>query len=66
MIQEKCYNEIIQIIGNDRKKSITYAELNQLSYLEKVIKETLRIFPSVPLFARYVKEETTISKDLIV
>lgn len=59
--QQKCFNEIVEVMGKDKTKPITYAELNQLHYLDKVIKETLRMFPSVPIFARYLKQEITIS-----
>lgn len=61
-VQDKCFAEITEIIGSDPEKTVTYAELNNLNYLEKVIKETLRIYPSVPLFARYINEETEISE----
>lgn len=36
------------------------ADLNELKYLECCIKEALRIYPSVPLFARQLMEDTTI------
>lgn len=59
-IQAKVFAEIQTEIGlGDVKLSLQ--ELNKLSYLELVIKESLRLFPSVPYFARRITEETTSS-----
>lgn len=41
---------------------MTSSQLNELNYTELVIKETLRLFPSVPIIARKIKENIDISK----
>lgn len=57
-VQQKVYDEIISVIGTDKNKSVTMDELNQLKYTEMVIKESLRLYPSVVAFSR------TLSKDV--
>ncbi|XP_062560958.1 cytochrome P450 4d1-like [Armigeres subalbatus] len=59
-IQQKVYDEIESILGKDPLKPIALSDLHDLSYLEMVIKETLRLYPSVPLIGRRCVEETTI------
>lgn len=59
-IQQKAYDEIVHIIGKDPWERIELSHLHELSYLEMVIKETLRLFPSVPLIGRRCVEEVTI------
>lgn len=54
-MQEKLLEELETICGN--KKRITYEELQKLSYLDCVIKETLRLFPSAPYISRTFKED---------
>ncbi|EAT40473.2 AAEL007795-PA [Aedes aegypti] len=59
-IQQKVYDEIVSVIGKDPKEKIELSHLHDLSYTEMAIKETLRLFPSVPLIGRRCVEEITI------
>lgn len=61
-VQRKCFQEIRDVLGDDRTKSATLNDLNNLNYLDLVIKETLRIFPSVPLIGRRLQEELVIGE----
>ncbi|KAG4074182.1 hypothetical protein HA402_016210 [Bradysia odoriphaga] len=58
-IQQKCFQEIRNVLG-DNRSATSCNELNNLRYLDLVIKETLRLYPSVPLIARLLSEELTI------
>lgn len=54
-VQKKIHSEILEKIDVDQK--LTMRELGKLSYLELVIKESLRLFPSVPYFSRRLVNE---------
>nr|QRY28565.1 cytochrome P450 CYP4CH2v2 [Sitobion avenae] len=60
-VQDKVFKEqeLIFSIG-DRNRPVTYNDLLQMEYLERVIKETLRLFPPLPVFGRDLNEDTTI------
>lgn len=60
-VQAKCINEMNAVLGRDRKKRTSLPELNSLQYLDLVIKESLRLFPSVPLIGRFLDEDAIIS-----
>lgn len=50
--------EIKYSIPNKTDK-ITFDILNNMKYLERVIKESLRLYPSVPMFGRRTSETVT-------
>ncbi|XP_037039616.1 cytochrome P450 4d1-like isoform X2 [Bradysia coprophila] len=59
-VQQKCFEEIRNVLGDDRSKTVSCNDLNNLPYLDLVIKETLRLFPSVPVMGRMLSEELTL------
>lgn len=61
-VQQKAFEEIRDVIGDDVNKKVTQKDLNDLHYLELVIKETLRLYPSVPVYGRKISENVEISK----
>lgn len=56
MSQDKMYDEIYEIMG-DGDETITIEDTNKLVYIEQVIKETLRLFPPVPLLLRHLQDD---------
>lgn len=58
-VQEKCYQELCSIYGDNINTDtmITHEDLHRMEYLERMIKETLRLFPVGPVLVRYVSED---------
>lgn len=52
-IQEKCYQELKSILP-DRYADITVDHINRMSYTEQCIKESLRLYPTVPIIGRTI------------
>ena len=44
------------------EKHPTLEEISRLEYLERVIKETMRLCPTVPFILRYVDEDINCGK----
>lgn len=58
-IQEKAAQEIDSVVGQDHE--VTNEHVNDLKYLEAVIKESLRLYPPGPTFGRRINQEVTIN-----
>lgn len=54
-VQQKVYDEIVEIFRGDF--DLDYERLNELRYLEMVLKETLRLFSPLPIMVREVIED---------
>ncbi|XP_017054590.1 cytochrome P450 4d1 isoform X1 [Drosophila ficusphila] len=63
--QSKCFEEVRSVVGQDKSTPVTYDLLNQLHYVDLCVKETLRMYPSVPLLGRKVLEDCEINGKLI-
>ncbi|CAL8089570.1 unnamed protein product [Orchesella dallaii] len=64
--QEKVNNELKEIFGSNRNPDLTLDDLSRLTYLDQCVKETLRIYPSVPLLMRKVNTDVEMEPDLII
>ncbi|XP_050444443.1 cytochrome P450 4C1-like [Adelges cooleyi] len=65
-VQNKVLEELLTIFSSgDPDRQPTYDDLQNMEYLERVIKETMRHFPPLPLFGRNVEKETMIGGYLI-
>ncbi|XP_058808639.1 cytochrome P450 4c3-like [Phymastichus coffea] len=57
--QEKAYSEISEVVGSSHETP-TKQQLARLKYLERAIKESLRIFPSAPFISRELTHDVEI------
>ncbi|XP_041674352.1 LOW QUALITY PROTEIN: probable cytochrome P450 4ac2 [Drosophila eugracilis] len=58
-VQKKCFEEL-ETLPEDNDE-ISVFQFNELVYLECVIKESLRMFPSVPFIGRQCVEESVVN-----
>lgn len=61
-IQQKLFEEIRSHFGDDLSRPVTYADLQQMNYLNCVIKESLRLHPPIPAIGRTLDQDLKIGK----
>lgn len=54
--QEKVYDEIENILPNGQT-TVTADVINQLIHTDRLVKETLRLFPIIPLITRITRND---------
>lgn len=60
-IQQRVHDEIVEVFGDDDDAiEFDYERLNELRYLERVLKETLRVFSPIPIYIRECIEDCDI------
>lgn len=60
-MQARVYEELDTIFG-DSDRQCTFQDTLEMKYLERVIMETLRLFPPVPIIARQLNEDVKLGK----
>ena len=62
-VQQKLYDEQLKIFGEYGKHdNVEQSHLVEMKYLECCIKESLRLYPSVPFIGRTVEARTKIDE----
>ncbi|XP_059617472.1 cytochrome P450 4d2-like isoform X1 [Phlebotomus argentipes] len=64
-VQKRLQQELQEVLGADRNAPVTYRHLQNLKYMELVIKETLRLYPPVPIYGRRIEEDMEINGKII-
>lgn len=64
-VQEKVYKEQQEILG-DSQNSATFQDLKNMKYLECVINETQRLYPSVPYIGRTMTEDFQLTSEYTI
>jgi hypothetical protein len=60
--QKNFQKELDSIFGHS-DRIVTLEDVNRMDYLERVIKETMRLFPAVPLIRRSVDEDPKLGRN---
>ncbi|KPJ11285.1 Cytochrome P450 4C1 [Papilio machaon] len=58
-VQDKLYQELVDVFGNS-DRPIDKEDLSKLKYLERVVKESLRLFPPVPFIIRKILDDISL------
>ncbi|XP_017123345.1 probable cytochrome P450 4p2 [Drosophila elegans] len=63
--QELCFQEIQEHIEDDLS-NLNLGQLHKLTHLTNFLKETMRLYPSIPIMGRQTIEETELDNGLIL
>lgn len=55
---------MVEVFGTERDQLATLSLLNQLTYLELVIKESMRLFSTIPVVARTAVDDIKLSEEM--
>ncbi|KAI4483216.1 hypothetical protein M0804_008271 [Polistes exclamans] len=67
-IQEKVYEELYDMYGSSDSVDVpvTMEDTKKMNYLDRVIKETLRLFPPGPIFARTLCSDIKVNENVTI
>ena len=56
----KAYAEVDRVLGPNPLAAPTFAQVNRLKYVGQILKETLRLWPTAPIFSVYPYEDEAV------
>ncbi|XP_035217741.1 cytochrome P450 4V2-like [Stegodyphus dumicola] len=60
-VQAKLHEEMDRIFGDDTERLVTTDDLKDMNYLDCVLKESQRLYPSVPITGKHATKDTKFS-----
>nr|XP_042895147.1 cytochrome P450 4c3 [Parasteatoda tepidariorum] len=60
-VQRKCQEELEEIFGDDYDRPFTIEDVKNLKYIECVLKESQRLYPSLPYIGREISHDVTVN-----
>lgn len=58
---QKAYDEVDEVLGTDIHQPPNYQQVMDLKYIQQVLYEALRLWPTAPAFSVYPKEDTVLA-----
>ncbi|XP_023224049.1 cytochrome P450 4C1-like [Centruroides sculpturatus] len=65
-IQQKLYEEVQSIFGEDKERAVNQNDLREMKYLECFLKESLRLYPSVPTIMRTNNKDFKLNDEITI
>ncbi|XP_043488900.1 cytochrome P450 4C1-like [Polistes fuscatus] len=67
-VQQRAYEELYQMYGSSDPENvpITLQDIKKMKYLERVIKETLRLFPAGPIIGRVLQDDLRVNENVVI
>lgn len=59
-VQDRLFEELRSVFDSQNEET-TYDHLQRLTYLDRILKEVMRLFPSAPLIARVTRADIPLS-----
>lgn len=56
----RAYEEVDRVLGNDLSITPTFQQVNQLIYVQQILNEALRLYPTAPAIGLYPYQDETI------
>lgn len=60
-VLEKAYAEVDRVLGKDLGAAPTFQQVGQLTYVQQILKEALRLWPTAPAFGLYPYKDELIA-----